>query len=302
VSLAQIVLLSADGLGTNEIVRRTAKSKTGVWRWQERFAEKGCDGLLRDKTRRSRIPALGAEVAVRGVALTQGNPPGETTHWAAVMMAKLSDIGVSSVQRIWRAHGLQPHRVRWFKLRTGPKFAAKLCDVFGLYVDPLAHAIGAEIPAGKFVHVAVGNFAAHKHRKVRALLDGHERFTFHFVPSSWPWLNAVEGFFAKLAKRRLKRGVFRSIVDLQASINRFHDETTQSPSCGPPIRTNHRRSQARAPSVGFHPQARVCRLSGNHAACRIGNYSDPAGLAYLSSCLRVFGSQDEHGTTSWRAR
>ena len=137
---AQIVLLSADGLGTNEIMRRTAKSKTCVWRWQERFAEKGCDGLLRDKTRRSRIPPLGAEVAERVVALTQGDPPGETTHWTAAMMAAESRISVSSVQRIWRAHGLQPHRVRQFKLSTDPKFVAKLRDVVGFYVDPPAHA------------------------------------------------------------------------------------------------------------------------------------------------------------------
>ena len=67
---AEIVLLSADGLGTTEIMRRTGKSKTCVWRWQERFMEEGYDGLLRDKTRPSRVPPLGAEVAERVVALT----------------------------------------------------------------------------------------------------------------------------------------------------------------------------------------------------------------------------------------
>ena len=73
------------------------------------------------------------------------------------------------------------------------------------------------------------NYAAHKHAKVRAWLGRHERFTFHFVPTSCSWLNAVEGFFAKLSKRRLKRGVFRSIVDLQVAINRFLDETNDNP-------------------------------------------------------------------------
>ncbi len=72
---AEIVLLSADGLGTVAIMRRTGKSKTCVWRWQERFAEEGCEGLLRDKTRPSRIPPLGAEVAERVVALTLTDPP-----------------------------------------------------------------------------------------------------------------------------------------------------------------------------------------------------------------------------------
>src|SRR5437016_8032348 len=138
---AEIVVLSADGVGTNEIMRRTGKSKTCVWRWQERFMQAGVDGLLRDKTRPSRIPPLGAEVAARVVALTQTDPLGETTHWTAGMMAKTAGISVSSVQRIWRAHGLQPHRVRQFKLSTDPQFAAKLRDIVGLYVDPPAHAL-----------------------------------------------------------------------------------------------------------------------------------------------------------------
>ena len=299
---AQIVLLSAEGAGTNEIMRRTAKSKTCVWRWQERFAEEGFEGLLRDKTRPSRIPPLGAAVAERVVALTLTDPPAETTHWTAAMMAKAVGISISSVQRIWRAHGLQPHRVRQFKLSTDPQFVAKLKDVVGLYVDPPAHAIvlsldeksqiqaldrtqpglplkkgragtmthdykrhgtttlfaalnvldgtvigrnmqrhrhqefirflnaiEAEVPAGKLVHVILDNYAAHKHPKVRRWLDRHERFTFHFVPTSCSWLNAVEGFFAKLSKRRLKRGVFRSVVDLQAAINRFITESNHDP-------------------------------------------------------------------------
>lgn len=299
---AEIVLLTADGLGTNEIMRRTGKSKTCIWRWQERFMAEGFEGLLRDKTRPSRIPRLGAEVAERVVALTLGPPPGEVTHWTAALMAKACAVSVSSVQRIWRSHGLQPHRVRQFKLSNDPEFVAKLRDVVGLYVDPPAHAIvlsvdeksqiqaldrtqpglpmkkgragtmthdykrhgtttlfaafnildgtvigrnmqrhrhqefirflnaiEAEVPARKAVHVILDNYAAHKHPKVRAWLHRHKRFTFHFTPTSCSWLNAVEGFFAKLAKRRLKRGVFRSVVDLQAAINRFVSEANQTP-------------------------------------------------------------------------
>jgi len=138
---ARIILLTAEGSGTVEIMRRTGKSKTAVWRWQERFMTAGVDGLLRDKTRPSRVPPLGREVAERVVSLTQGDPPGETTHWTAAAMAEATAISVSSVQRIWRAHGLQPHRMRQFKLSNDPHFAAKLRDVVGLYVDPPAHAI-----------------------------------------------------------------------------------------------------------------------------------------------------------------
>jgi transposase len=299
---AEIVLLSAAGLGTNEIMRRTGKSKTCVWRWQERFAEASYGGLLRDKTRPSRIPPLGADVAERVVALTLTDPLAEATHWTGAMMAEQVGISVSSVQRIWRAHGLAPHRVRQFKLSNDPDFVAKLRDVVGLYVDPPAHAIVLSVdeksqiqaldrtqpglpmkkgragtmthdykrngtttlfaaldvlegkvigrcmqrhrhqefirflntieravPAGKIVHVVLDNYATHKHPKVLAWLGRHPRFVFHFVPTSCSWLNAVEGFFAKLSKRRLKRGVFRSVVDLQTAINRFLAETNNDP-------------------------------------------------------------------------
>ena len=138
---AAIVLLSAEGVGTIEIMRRTGKSKTCVWRWQERFMEEGFGGLLRDKTRPSRIAPLGAAVVERVVALTLIDPPTEATHWTGAMMAKATGISVSAVQRIWRAHGLQPHRVRQFKLSNDPDFVDKLRDVVGLYVDPPAHAI-----------------------------------------------------------------------------------------------------------------------------------------------------------------
>jgi transposase len=91
------------------------------------------------------------------------------------------------------------------------------------------NAIEAEVPAGKAVHVILDNYAAHKHPNVRRWLNRHERFTFHFTPTSCSWLNAVEGFFAKLTKRRLKRGVFVSVVDLQAAINRFVVEHNTKP-------------------------------------------------------------------------
>jgi transposase len=299
---ARIVLLTADGHGTTEIMRQAGVAKTAVWRWQERFMQAGVDGLLRDKTRPPRIPPLAREVVERVVRLTLSDPPGETTHWTAPAMAKASGISVSSVQRIWRSHGLQPHRMRQFKLSNDPRFAEKLRDIVGLYLDPPAHAVvlsvdeksqiqaldrtqpglplkrgrcgtmthdykrngtttlfaalnvidgrvigrcmqrhrhqefirflnavEAEVPAGKLVHAIVDNYAAHKHPKVIQWLARHPRWTFHFTPTSASWLNAVEGFFAKLAKRRLKRGVFHSLVSLQEAINRFVAEANAEP-------------------------------------------------------------------------
>src|SRR5450432_3754854 len=138
---ANIVLLTAADHGTAEIMQATGKAKTVIWRWQERFREEGAAGLWRDKTRRSRIPPLSPEVAKRVVALTLAGPPPAASHWTGSAMAKAAGISVSSVQRIWRAHGLQPHRVRHFKLSNDPQFAAKLHEIVGLYVDPPDHAI-----------------------------------------------------------------------------------------------------------------------------------------------------------------
>jgi transposase len=299
---ARIVLLSADGLGTAAIMQQAGVAKTAVWRWQERFMQAGVDGLLRDKTRPSRVPPLPPEVVKQVVARTLSGPPGETTHWTASAMAKASGISVSSVQRIWRSHGLQPHRIRQFKLSNDPNFAAKLRDIVGLYLDPPTHAvvlsvdeksqiqaldrtqpglplkrgrcgtmthdykrhgtttlfaalnvldgrvigrcmqrhrhqefirflnaIEAEVPAGKLIHAIVDNYAVHKHPKVLQWLARHPRWTFHFTPTSASWLNAVEGFFAKLTKRRIKRGVFHSVVSLQEAINRFLLEANTNP-------------------------------------------------------------------------
>ncbi len=138
---ARIILLTADGVGTTGIMAATAKDKTCVWRWQERFMLEGVDGLVRDKTRPSRIPPVPLAIIARVVALTNTEPEHEATHWTAAAMAKVVGVSISSVQRIWKAHGLRPHRMRAFKLSNDPKFADKLRDVVGLYIDPPAHAV-----------------------------------------------------------------------------------------------------------------------------------------------------------------
>ena len=107
----------------------------------ERFAAEGVDGLLRDKTRPSRIAPFGPEVGERIVALTLTESLGEITHWTGRAMAKAAGVSLSYVQRIWRSHELQPHRIRTFKLSNDPAFAAKVRDIFGLYVNPPAHAV-----------------------------------------------------------------------------------------------------------------------------------------------------------------
>ena len=132
---------TAAGCGTAAVMHQAGVAKTAAWRWQERFTQEAVSGLLRDKTRPSRIPPPAPEIAERVVTLTLGAPSGETTHWTAPAMAKQVGISVSSVQRIWRAHDLQPHRLRQFKLSNDPQFVARLPDIVGLYVNPPAHAV-----------------------------------------------------------------------------------------------------------------------------------------------------------------
>ena len=91
------------------------------------------------------------------------------------------------------------------------------------------NAVEAAVPAGKLIHCILDNYATHKHPKVRAWLDRHERWTFHYTPTSGSWLNAVETFFSAMTRRRLRRGVFRSLVDLQAAIHRYLAEHNADP-------------------------------------------------------------------------
>ncbi len=98
--------------------------------------------MLHEATRPAGKPPLTAAVIERVVELTLAEPPGERTHWTGRAMAKAAGVSHRSVQRIWAAHGLKPQRVRTFKLSNDPKFAAKLQDVVGLYVDPPEHALG----------------------------------------------------------------------------------------------------------------------------------------------------------------
>jgi hypothetical protein len=121
---ARIILATAEGCGTAEVMRRAEVSKPCVWRWQERFMREGVAGLVRDKTRKPGLQPLPPAVVERVVALPLSEPPDATTHWSGRAMAAASGVSLRSVQRIWAAHGLQPHRVRRFKLSTDPAWRA----------------------------------------------------------------------------------------------------------------------------------------------------------------------------------
>ncbi len=217
-------------------------------------------------------------------------------------MAKAVGIAPSSVQAIWKAHGLKPHLVATFKLSNDPRFAEKVEDVVGLYLNPPGRAIvlsvdeksqiqaldrtqpglpmkkgragtmthdykrhgtttlfaalnvldgkvigqcmkrhrhqefilflnriNRETPKHLDIHLIVDNYAAHKTPEVKRWLKRHRRFHLHFTPTSASWLNLVERFFAEITRKRIRRGVFYSVADLQRAINDYLEHHNADP-------------------------------------------------------------------------
>lgn len=123
---AEIVLTTADALGTFEIMRRTRTSKPTVWSWQQRYLDEVVAGLKRDKTRPSRVPPLPVETRLKVNAKTVQETPPNATHWSRALMAEAMGISPSSVGRIWAVAGLKPHLTKGFKVSNHLKGIANL--------------------------------------------------------------------------------------------------------------------------------------------------------------------------------
>ena len=301
---AEIVLATADGHGTFEIMRRANTSKPTVWRWQERYIDDGLDGLRRDKTRPSRVPPLPRETRLKVMAKTVQESPPNATHSSRSAMAEAVGISPSSVGRIWAEAGLKPHLTRGFKVSNDPMFEEKVTEIVGLYLDPpdravvlcvdeksqiqaldrtqpglplkkgrsatmthdykrhgtttlfaaldvksglvigeclprhrakeflrfLRH-IHRAVPGSREVHLVLDNYATHKTPEVKAWLAKHPRFKLHFTPTSASWLNLVERFFAEITNRRIRRGSYSSVDDLEEAIYDYllHHNTKPKP-------------------------------------------------------------------------
>jgi transposase len=310
---ASIVLLSGRGLGTNAICREARVTKPTVWRWQKAYMEGGVARLKKDKGKGPRAgkKRISDEVRLGIVRRTAQEKPANATHWSARTLAEEMGVGHTTVQRIWKEHGFKPHLTRTFKLSNDPKFAEKVVDVVGLYLDPpdnavvlsvdeksqiqaldrtqpglplkkgraatmthdykrngsttlfaalvaakatsvtelkLGEVIGECMPrhrAKEFlrflkkidklvakrldVHVVCDNYRTHKTKQVEAWLKRHQRFKLHFTPTSSSWLNLVERLFAEITRQRIRRGVFRSVADLEAAIQAGIAERNSKP-------------------------------------------------------------------------
>jgi transposase len=133
---ARIVLLTSAGLTAEAIAAAVGKSLLTLRRWRRRYVAKGVEGLLKDATRPSRVKPLTLGKIKQVVDMTLHGKPPNATHWSVRRMAAAAGVSYSSVQRIWRAHGLKPHLVETFKISRDKNFAAKVDDVVGLYLDP----------------------------------------------------------------------------------------------------------------------------------------------------------------------
>ena len=138
---SRIILLAADGLQNLQIAAELNISVRMAALWRKRFLSLGIKGLLKDAPRPGRTPSILASTVAQVIRKTTQTTPPHATHWSTRTMAREVGISEASVRRIWRAHGLKPHRVESFKISRDPEFAAKLEDVVGLYLNPPEHAL-----------------------------------------------------------------------------------------------------------------------------------------------------------------
>lgn len=137
---ARIVLLCASGESNMAVSQKLDTTRETVGRWRKRFLENRLDGL-HDEQRSGAPRTISDEKVDEVVRLTLEETPSASTHWSIRLMAKRVGLPPATVQRIWKAFSLQPHRVNHFRLSNDPHFVDKVVDIVGLYMAPPAHAI-----------------------------------------------------------------------------------------------------------------------------------------------------------------
>jgi len=302
VERARIVLLAAAGKQDKEVAEKLGITAHKAARWRQRFLAAGMAGLEKDAPRSGRTPSISPAKVKQVIHKTTQEKPVHSTHWSTRTMAAAVGLSAATVRRIWRKHGLKPHRVETFKVSTDPHFAEKLENIVGLYLNPPDHAlvlccdeksqiqaldrtqpglplkrgragtmthdykrngtatlfaalntldgkvislcqerhrhqewlrflrlVNDATPDHKQLHLIVDNYATHKHPAVQRWLKRHPRFHIHFTPTSASWLNMVERFFRDLTVKRLRRGVFRDVMELVTAIDDYADHHNESP-------------------------------------------------------------------------
>lgn len=299
---ARMILLTADGVPTMEIVTRLGTTAPTLMLWRRRFSADGVAGLVRGKTRSPGKMPVAQDKIDEVLTLTTTGKPVDATHWTSRKMALVSGLSATTVRAIWRAAGLKPHLKRGFKISRDPQFQAKLEDVVGLYLNPPERAIvfsvdeksqiqaldrtqpglplkrgraatlthdykrhgtttlfaALDVASGQIIgqcmprhrsdeflkflkhldrqtdtaldlHLICDNYATHKHPQVKSWLAMHPRIHLHFTPTSASWLNLVERFFRDITEEQIRRGVFRSVKDLETTIASYLEHRNANP-------------------------------------------------------------------------
>lgn len=294
VERSRILLRLADGTGIRPTADQLQVGYNTVRRWRDRFLESGCKGIEHDAPGRGMKPVITEERKAEIVRMTTQERPENATHWSLSRMAQATGLSTFAVWKIWKAHGLKPHLVRTFKVSNDPRFAEKVEDIVGLYLNPPARAVvfsvdeksqiqaldrtqpGLPLKQGrcgtmthdyrrhgtttlfaalntldgtvisdtmpkhrhqewlkflkriyrlvardKEIHIICDNYATHKTPAVQAWLGKHERVHVHFTPTSSSWLNMVERLFRDITVNRIRRGVFRSVEELEGAIHDY---------------------------------------------------------------------------------
>jgi transposase len=299
---ARIILRAAGGASNTAIADGLGIAKHTVGKWRERFARQRLDGLL-DEPRPGAPRRIGDQQVAALVDRTLSAVPDGATHWSRRTMAKAAGLSATTVGRVRRAFGLQPHRSETFKLSTDPLSAEKVRDIVGLYLAPPDRAlvlcvdekgqvqaldrtqpllplrpgqverrthdyarhgttslfaaldvraagkvigrcfprhraaefrrfldeIDAHVPPDLDVHLVLDNSATHKTALIKRWLAKRSRYHVHFTPTSASWINQVERWFGLLTERALRRGVHRSVAELERDIRAFVDATNADP-------------------------------------------------------------------------
>jgi transposase len=221
---ARIVLACAEGCQNKDVAAGPGVDKVTVGKWRRRFVLHRVDGL-RDELRSGAPRTIGDSRIETVIVTTLESVPKEATHWSSRGMAKASGLSVSSVQRVWRAFGLQPHRMETFKLSTGPDCVAKVRDVVGLYVSPPQHAVvpfvdeKSQIPAldrsQQMIPMRPGQPTRHAQETADPnWLAKRPRWHVHLTPTSASWLGRA--ILALLTDKKIRRGIYRSVNAFRA--------------------------------------------------------------------------------------
>ena len=138
---AKIILMSAEGVGTGQMMEKLHVSNPTLSLWRQRYVDGGVAALEKGKSRPPGIAPVGPEKIQEVLTLTVTGTPVGATHWSCRKMAERVGLAKTTVSRIWKDHQLKPHQIKGFKVSNDPQFEEKLRDVVGLYLDPPEKAI-----------------------------------------------------------------------------------------------------------------------------------------------------------------